>query len=103
MKDLKVEVIGVKKRCGAKHKPGDYFYVRGGGMVEVPKGKKVCLYALNSLFPFLTWSAPIPTASGSRSRSFRAGAVSRDPLPTRVRRGGPARPGPACPGPPIPL
>jgi carbon-monoxide dehydrogenase iron sulfur subunit len=54
MKDLKVEVTGVKKRCGAKHKPGDYFFVRGGGMVEVPKGKKVCLYALNSLLPFLT-------------------------------------------------
>jgi uncharacterized repeat protein (TIGR04076 family) len=54
MKDLRVEVIGVKKRCGAKHKAGDYFFVRGAGMVEIPKGKKVCLYALNSLFPFLT-------------------------------------------------
>lgn len=54
MKDLKVEVIGVKKRCGAKHKPGDIFYVRGGGMLEIPKGKKLCIYALNGLFPFLT-------------------------------------------------
>jgi len=53
MKDLKVEVAGVKKRCGAKHKPGDYFLIRGAGMLEVPKGKKVCLYALNSLLPFL--------------------------------------------------
>ena len=54
MKDLKVEVLKVKKRCGAKHKSGDYFFVRGAGMIEIPKGKKICLYALNSLFPFLT-------------------------------------------------
>ena len=54
MKDLKVEVVGIKKRCGAKHKPGDTFYIRGGGLLEVPRGKKICLYALNSLFPFLT-------------------------------------------------
>jgi len=54
MKDLKVEVVGVKKRCGAKHKAGDTFYIRGAGMLEVPKGEKICLYALNSLFPFLT-------------------------------------------------
>ena len=54
MKNLRVEVTGVKKRCGAKLKPGDYFFIRGAGLLEVPKGKKVCLYALNSLFPFLT-------------------------------------------------
>jgi len=54
MKDLKVEVIEVKKRCGAKHKVGDHFFVRGAGMIEIPKGKKLCLFALNSLFPFLT-------------------------------------------------
>ncbi len=54
MKDLKVEVIEVKKRCGAKHKAGDHFFVRGEGMIEIPKGKKICLFALNSLFPFLT-------------------------------------------------
>lgn len=54
MKDLKVEVIGVKKRCGAKHKAGDHFFIRGGGTIEIPRGKKVCLFALNGLFPFLT-------------------------------------------------
>jgi len=54
MKDLMVEVIKVKKRCGAKHKVGDAFFIRGGGTIEIPKGKKVCIYALNSLFPFLT-------------------------------------------------
>lgn len=53
MKDLKVEVVEIISRCGARHKVGDYFYIRGEGMLEVPEGKKVCLYALNSLFPFL--------------------------------------------------
>ena len=54
MKELKVEVTGIKKRCGAKHKIGDTFYIRGVGTIEIPSGKKVCLYALNSLFPFLS-------------------------------------------------
>jgi uncharacterized repeat protein (TIGR04076 family) len=54
MRDLKVEVVGIKERCGARHKVGDHFYIRGLGTIEVPKGKKVCLYALNCLFPFLT-------------------------------------------------
>lgn len=53
MRDLKIEVSGIKKRCGAKHKPGDTFYIRGAGMLEVPEGGKICLYALNSLLPFL--------------------------------------------------
>ena len=54
MRELKVEVIEVKERCGAKHKKGDYFMIRGEGTIEIPEGKKVCIYALNSLFPFLT-------------------------------------------------
>ncbi|HYA49416.1 MAG TPA: TIGR04076 family protein [Burkholderiales bacterium] len=54
MRNLKVEVVKVKERCGAKHKPGDHFFIRGLGTIEIPKGKKVCLFALNSLFPFLT-------------------------------------------------
>ncbi len=53
MKDLKVEVVEVRERCGARHKPGDAFFIRGEGMIEIPGGKKVCVYALNSLFPFL--------------------------------------------------
>ena len=53
MRDLKIEVKEIKERCGAKHKPGDVFYIRGAGMLEVPERQKVCLYALNSLFPFL--------------------------------------------------
>ena len=54
MRELKVEVTGIKERCGAKHKVGDTFFIRGEGTIEIPEGKKVCLYALNSLFPFLT-------------------------------------------------
>ena len=54
MRELKVEVKEIKERCGAKHKVGDAFYIRGGGTIEIPQGKKVCLFALNSLFPFLT-------------------------------------------------
>ena len=54
MKELKVEVTGIKEKCGAKHKVGDTFYIRGEGTIEIPEGKKVCIFALNSLFPFLT-------------------------------------------------
>ena len=54
MRELKVTVDGVKERCGARHKVGDTFFIRGEGTIEVPGENKVCLYALNSLFPFLT-------------------------------------------------
>ena len=54
MRDLKVEVVEIKERCGACHHVGDVFYIRGGGTIELPQGNKACLYALNSLFPFLT-------------------------------------------------
>ena len=54
MRELKVEVMEIKERCGAKHKVSDIFYIRGEGTIEIPDGKRVCLFALNSLFPFLT-------------------------------------------------
>jgi len=54
MRDLKVEVVEVKERCGARHKVGDTFFIRGEGTIEIPAGKRVCIFALNSLFPFLT-------------------------------------------------
>jgi len=53
MDELKIEVVRVKK-CGAQHRVGDTFYVRGEGTLEFPEGKKVCMYALNSLIPFLS-------------------------------------------------
>ena len=54
MRELRVEVVDVKERCGAKHRVGDYFFIRGEGTIEIPDGKRVCVYALNSLFPFLS-------------------------------------------------
>lgn len=54
MRELKIEVAEVKERCGARHKVGDMFFIRGEGTIEIPEGKRVCVYALNSLFPFLT-------------------------------------------------
>jgi len=54
MRDLKIEVAEIKERCGARHKKGDRFFIRGEGTIEIPGNKKVCLFALNSLFPFLT-------------------------------------------------
>jgi len=54
MRELKVEVVEVKERCGARHKVGDAFYIRGEGTIEIPADKRVCMFALNSLFPFLT-------------------------------------------------
>ena len=50
MRELKVEVTEVKERCGAKHKVGDYFFIRGEGTIEIPDGKKVCVYALIKLY-----------------------------------------------------
>ncbi|MBN2408850.1 MAG: TIGR04076 family protein [Candidatus Aminicenantes bacterium] len=54
MRELKVEVAEVRERCGARHKVGDTFFIRGEGTIEIPDSKRVCIYALNSLFPFLT-------------------------------------------------
>ncbi len=54
MRELKVEVAEIKERCGAKHRVGDTFFIRGEGTIEIPAGKRVCIFALNSLFPFLT-------------------------------------------------
>jgi uncharacterized repeat protein (TIGR04076 family) len=54
MRELKVEVVEVKERCGARHKVGDVFFIRGEGTIEIEGKNRVCLYALNSLFPFLT-------------------------------------------------
>jgi uncharacterized repeat protein (TIGR04076 family) len=54
MRELKVEVVEVKERCGARHKVGDSFSIRGEGTIEIPAGNRFCIFALNSLFPFLT-------------------------------------------------
>ena len=64
MRELKVEVIEVRERCGARHQVGDCFYIRGQGRVVVPDGKGVCVYALSSLLPFLMLKQREPAPGG---------------------------------------
>jgi len=53
MKNLTVEVAEVKERCGANLKPGDTFKVIGQGKIVIPNEKGTCMFALQSLIPFL--------------------------------------------------
>ncbi len=53
MKSLTVEVHEVKERCGANLKPGDVFEVVGQGKLVIPNKKGTCMFALQSLIPFL--------------------------------------------------
>ncbi len=53
MKDLIVEVDRIVERCGANLKVGDKFEVTGQGKIVVPQGKGMCMFALQSLIPFL--------------------------------------------------
>ena len=53
MKKLIIEVSEVKERCGAKLKKGDSFTVKGYGKITIPDNKSTCMYALQSLIPFL--------------------------------------------------
>ncbi len=53
MKELKVVVDKVVERCGAKLQPGDTFYVTGKGKIKIPDNKEICMFALQSLIPFL--------------------------------------------------
>ena len=54
MKQLKIEVVEIKKRCGAGLKMGDHFFVLGKGRIKIPNEKPFCMFALNGLIPFLT-------------------------------------------------
>ena len=53
MKNLVVEVDRIIDRCGANHKIGETFEVVGQGKIVVPESKGVCMFALQSLIPFL--------------------------------------------------
>lgn len=53
MKNLIVEVAEVKERCGAFLKPGDAFEISGYGRIVIPDNHATCMYALQSLIPFL--------------------------------------------------
>lgn len=52
MYDLKIVVEEVKGFCDLPMKQGDYFEVKGGRII-LPPGKHICLWALQSLMPFL--------------------------------------------------
>ena len=53
MKNLVVEVDHIINRCGANLKIGDKFEVIGQGKIVVPQQKGMCMFALQSLIPFL--------------------------------------------------
>jgi len=53
MKNLIVEVAEIKERCGANLKPGDFFEVVGQGKIVISGNKGTCMFALQSLIPFL--------------------------------------------------
>lgn len=50
--DLRVVVHEVKGFCDMPMKVGDYFEVKGGRII-IPEGKYMCLWALQSMMPFL--------------------------------------------------
>lgn len=52
MYDLRIVVDEVKGFCDMPMKPGDYFELKGGKIV-IPEGKYVCMWALQSIMPFL--------------------------------------------------
>lgn len=53
MKDLIIQVDRIVDRCGANLKVGDTFEVIGQGKIVVPQEKGMCMFALQSLIPFL--------------------------------------------------
>jgi len=54
MYDVKLTVKSVKDYCSAGYKPGDYFLLKDGIMLEAGKPQGICLYALAALIPYLT-------------------------------------------------
>ncbi len=52
MYDLRVVVEDIKGFCDLPMRQGDHFFVRGG-KIEIPAGKYMCIWALQSLLPML--------------------------------------------------
>ncbi len=52
MYDLRIVVEEIKGFCDLPMEKGDYFEVKGGRII-IPSGKYICLWALQSLMPFL--------------------------------------------------
>src|SRR6202035_3721135 len=51
--DLRVTVERIEGRSGCGLAVGDYFEVTESSRVRIPAGKHFCLYALQSVLPFL--------------------------------------------------
>jgi uncharacterized repeat protein (TIGR04076 family) len=51
--DLRVTVDRIEGRSVCGMKPGDYFEVVASNELRLPDGKHFCVYALNSVLPFL--------------------------------------------------
>jgi len=54
MFDVKCTVKSVKGFCSAGYKPGDYFVIKDGLMIEAGEPKGICMYALPAFIPYLT-------------------------------------------------
>jgi uncharacterized repeat protein (TIGR04076 family) len=54
MFDIKCTVKSTKGFCSAGYQVGDYFFIRGGVMIEAGEPKGLCMFALPALLPYLT-------------------------------------------------
>lgn len=61
MRELRIVVKEVRRSCGARLQVGDTFYIRGKGRLELPDGLQMCIYALQSVLPFLILKQREPT------------------------------------------
>ncbi len=50
--DVKVLVEEVRGHCASNLAPGDYLIFRSG-LIQIPKGKHFCVYALQAVLTFL--------------------------------------------------
>ena len=51
--DLRVTVTAIEGRSVCSMKVGDYFELTESSKVRIPDGQHFCIYALNSVLPFL--------------------------------------------------
>lgn len=54
MPDVKITVNSVRGHCAAGYKPGDYFMLKDGLMIEAGKPAGICIYALPAIIHYLT-------------------------------------------------
>lgn len=51
--DLRVTVVSIEGRSVCGMEIGDYFELTESSRLKIPAGKHFCIYALNSVLPFL--------------------------------------------------